>query len=161
MKFSEMSSLQLLESHTAIVDELQRREVIRSANNPAGDYAEYLFCRAFNWEQAANSVKSYDAIETSTGSRYQIKSRRLTKKNASRQLSAMRGLDNDCFDFLAGVLFRHDFGVIRAAIIPHENVLRAAKYGEHTNSWRYFLRDAVWEEDGVIDVTDNIRAATS
>ncbi len=50
--------------------------------------------------------------------RYQIKGRRITRDNPSRQLSALRDLAKDNFDFLAGVLFAEDFGVIRAAIIP-------------------------------------------
>ena len=157
MSLGLLSPPQLLAHHAAIGDELRRRGVTRSANNPAGDYAEYLFCLAFAWVQAGNSVKSYDAIDQNTGSRYQIKSRRLTEVNTSRQVSALRGLDGDCFDFLAGLLFNRDFSVLRAAIIPHRIVLANAKYGGHTNSWRFFLRDGLWTETGVIDVTARLQ----
>ena len=50
--------------------------------------AEYLFCKAFGWKQADNSQANVDAIG-SDGTRYQIKSRRLTRFNKSRQLSAI------------------------------------------------------------------------
>ena len=152
-----MSASELLAAHAQITDELRQRGVTRSANNPAGDYAEHLFCRAFGWRQADNSVKSYDAIDDRGGTRFQIKSRRLTAANTSRQVSALRGLDGDCFDFLAGVLFNKDFSVYRAAIIPHSVVLANAKYGAHTNSWRFFLRDGLWETAEVVDVTKQLR----
>ena len=35
----------------------RRRGVARSANSPTGSLAEFLFCRAFAWEQAPNSGK--------------------------------------------------------------------------------------------------------
>ncbi|MEO1490438.1 MAG: hypothetical protein AAFR88_13540 [Pseudomonadota bacterium] len=156
-----MTPSQLLQMHARIAEELRSREITRSENNPAGDYAEYLFCRAFGWKQAANSVKSYDALDATSGARYQIKSRRLTERNTSRQLSALRELDSDCFDYLAGVLFEVDFKVLKAAIISYENFLRDAKYGDRTNSWRYFLRDAVWTQSGTVDVTEELRLATT
>ena len=36
------------------MEELRAREVVRSANNPTGDLAEYLFCVAFKWKQEGN-----------------------------------------------------------------------------------------------------------
>ena len=160
MNLGEMTSSQLLANYADIGDELRRREVTRSANNPAGDYAEHLFCLAFGWERAGNSVKSYDAIDQTSGSRYQVKSRRLTDATTSRQVSALRGLDGDCFDYLAGILFSRDFSVSRAAIVPYSTVLENSKYGVHTNSWRFFLRDGLWDLAGVMDVTNQLRAAT-
>ena len=35
----------LLASYSAIIDELRRREIVRSSNSPLGDYAERFFCR--------------------------------------------------------------------------------------------------------------------
>jgi len=45
----------LLQGHVAIADELRRRGITRSHNSPTGDLAEYLFCRAYDWQQAPNS----------------------------------------------------------------------------------------------------------
>jgi hypothetical protein len=79
--------------------------LIRNSNNPVGDYAEYFFCRAFGWQQADNSEKDADAVGPD-GIRYQIKGRRLTRHNNSRQLGAIRRLPQKNFDFLAGILFK-------------------------------------------------------
>ena len=42
----------LLGLHAGTMEELRRRGVARSANNPTGSLAEFLFCRAYSWEQA-------------------------------------------------------------------------------------------------------------
>jgi hypothetical protein len=52
------------------------------------------------------------------GVRYQIKGRRLTRHDASRQMSAIRNLDKTPFDQLAGVLVDDAFQIIRAALVP-------------------------------------------
>jgi len=150
----------LLRLHAGIADELRRRDLVRSSNNPAGDYAEYLFCRAFGWTQAEKSARAADA-RCAAGKLYQIKSRRPTIRNPSRQLSAMRGLDAGGFDYLAGILFNEDYSVKRAAIVPHTLVLANATFVEYTKSWKFYLRDAVWTWPQVEDVTDNLRAAES
>ena len=86
-EFKDVSLRDLLGLHAGIMDELRRRGVARSANNPTGSLAEFLFCRAFSWEQADNSQRGYDAFD-GNGKRYQIKGRRLHRYNRSRQLSA-------------------------------------------------------------------------
>ena len=45
----------------AILEELRLRKIERSSNGPVGDYAEYLFAKAFEWELVGNSQKGYDA----------------------------------------------------------------------------------------------------
>ncbi len=149
------SDLDLLRQHADALKELRRRDTIRTSNNPVGDYAETLFCRAFGWEQAPNSEKDADAIG-SDGTRYQIKARRLTQHNASRQLGALRRLPHKNFDILAAVLFTEDFSVMRAALIPHALAAEKASYVKATNSWRFLLTDDIWSYEGVVDVTDKI-----
>jgi len=134
--------------------------VIRSSNNPVGDYAETLFCRAFCWEQAPNSEKDADAIG-GDGVRYQIKGRRLTRHNGSRQLGALRRLPEKNFNVLAGVLFREDFSVLRAVLVPHSVVADRAKYVQATNSWRFILTDDIWSCNGVVDVTNKLVSEAS
>jgi hypothetical protein len=151
---------ELLNGYGAILDELRRREIVRSANNPLSDYAEILFCKAFGWARENNSSAGHDATDAK-GVRYQIKGRRLTGHNASRQLSAIRNLENNPFDFLAGVLVDESFSVIRAAIIPVAVVQSRSTHVQHTNSWRFLLRDDVWAEANVRDVTKPIRQAAS
>jgi hypothetical protein len=155
-ELSKLSSKELLTLHAKIADELRARGVTRTANNPTGDLAEYLFCTAFGWTRAGNSHPNVDAIG-GDGLRFQIKGRRLTK-NRSRQLGAIRALDGEHFDFLAGVLFDDTYGVLRAALIPYATVKLRATYVAHTNSHKFILHDDVWRAEGVRDVTAELAA---
>ena len=146
----------LLKLYTLILDELRTREIIRSSNAPTGDYAEYLFCNTFKWEQQGNSNAGYDAISID-GKRYQIKSRRLTGHNPSRQLSFIRKLEKKQFDFLAGVLFNEDFSIFKAAIIPHEFIQPRSRFSKTTNGWLFKLEDNIWNINRVIDVTEKLK----
>ena len=156
VKFHQMSTAEILKCHVDLMEELRHRDILRSANKPTGDLAEYLFCKALNWQQAENSQAGYDAIDEA-GIRYQIKGRRLHKRNSSRQLSALRRLKERPFDILAGVLFDESYTVTKAALIPHDVVLSQAKFKIHTNSHLFHLRDSVWTEEGVIDVTEKLQ----
>lgn len=89
MDLSVLTPSALLALHAQVADELRARGITRSANNPTGDLAEYLFCKAFGWKQADHSSANADATG-SDGTRYQIKGRRITRQNGSRQLSAIR-----------------------------------------------------------------------
>jgi hypothetical protein len=145
---------ELLVLHSGILHELRRREVLRTANNPTGDLAEYLFCKAFGWAQESNSTKAFDAVDED-GLRYQIKGRRLHGLNRSRQLSAIRDLNG--FDVLAAVLFDDNYLVMKAALIPAIVIRDRSKFVEHTNSNRFLLRDEIWSVAGVTDVSEQLR----
>jgi hypothetical protein len=147
---------ELLALHAATLDQLRVRGIVRSANAPGGDYAELLFTRAFGWTRNENSAIGCDATDWS-GRRYQIKSRRLSELNGSRQLSALRRLPEQPFDYLAAVLFEKDYKVAKAAMIPHEVVASRARFQQHTNSWTFFLDDNVWALPGVRDVTQELQ----
>lgn len=155
---SQLTVTQLLTLHSEIGEELRTRGIVRSANNPTGDLAEYLFCTAFGWQQAPNSERGFDATGAD-GTRFQIKGRRIHRRNPSRQLSAIRDLDGGHFDVLAGVLFDDDFKVTRAVLIPRVVVAERSTYISHTNSNRFMLRDDVWLAPGVIDVTAEVAGA--
>lgn len=157
MNVETLTVPELLLLHTRIGDELRRRGVTRSANNPTGDLSEYLFCKAFGWKQAGNSHANIDAV-AEDGARYQVKGRRITQFNNSRQLSAIRDLKGGHFEFIARVLFNEDYTVMRAALIPHSVALERAKFVERTNSHRFLLRDDVWNAPGVQDVTAALKA---
>ncbi len=157
MDVIDLTVSELLALHGRIADELRARGITRSSNSPTGDLAEYLFCKTFGWTQSDKSVAHIDAIGQD-GSRYQIKARRVTRFNKSRQLSALRDLKGGHFDFLAGILFAEDFSISRAAIIPHLVVLERSAFVERTNSRRFLLHDDVWDAPGVRDVTTEMRA---
>jgi len=107
----------ILQLYSDALEELRRREVLRSANNPSGDYGELLFSRAFGWQLQNNSSSGYDAIN-GNGVRYQIKCRRITPRNSPCQLSFIRNLSANPFDILAGVQLDQKFKVLRAALVP-------------------------------------------
>jgi hypothetical protein len=156
MDLSGLAPSALLALHAQVSDELRSRGITRSSNNPTGDLAEYLFCKAFGWKRSGNSNPSVDATD-SGGIRYQVKGRRITRFNNSRQLSAIRNLAGGHFDFLAGILFNEDYTVMRAALVPHSVALERAVFVEYTNSHKFMLRDDVWSVAGVRDVTTELR----
>jgi hypothetical protein len=116
-----------------------------------------LFCKAYELQPEKNSKAGVDAIGPD-GTRYQIKARRCSLQDKSRQLSAIRNLANADFDFLVGVIFSPDYSVYRASLIPYAIVKRLAKQQTHTNSHRFMLTDDVWNESGVDDITEKLKA---
>jgi len=155
----------LLQLYVGVLDRLRELTIVRSANNPVSDYAELLVARALGLDLAPQSVAGFDAT-ASDGTRYQVKGRRPTLQNPSRQLSAIRGLGTPeaapvrpPFDYLVGVLFDPDFTVHRAAQIPVTVVRAKASWTPHVNGWRFILRDSVWSLPGVIDLTEPVRTA--
>ena len=148
----------LLELHGDVLAELRRREIVRSANNPTGDYGELLFSRAFGWTLNGNSSADADAIDAD-GLRYQIKCRRLATPKGSRQLGFIRRLPDRPFNHLAAVLLDGKFRVLRGAIFPYKVVQSQAAYVDSVRAWRFMLRDSVRELSGVVDVTAELRSA--
>jgi hypothetical protein len=153
MELESLKTHELLGLFSGVLDELRRREVIRSTNNPVADYAESLVARALSLELAPKSSTGYDAVDA-LGQRYEIKGRRPTKQNRSTQLSAIRGVDLEHFSFLVGVLFAEDFSVHRACVIPYKTVKELAVYRPHVNAWILHLRDSVWNAPDVRDITN-------
>lgn len=147
-----------LKLYAAVSAEMVRCGLTRTQNNPVGDVAETLFCRALGLNKKGNSSSHVDAIGCNDGLRYQIKGRRLVGNNGSRQMSALRDLDRDHFDFLGAVLFNEDFTVHRAAVIPVDVVRKLSKPDKHTRSSRFMLTDDIWDDPQVWDVTDKLRA---
>lgn len=66
----------LLSLYSRVMRELEVRKVARTANNPAGNYAEWLAAKALRLDLATNSTR-YDA-EDAAGRRYEIKGVRRT-----------------------------------------------------------------------------------
>jgi hypothetical protein len=157
----------LLRRYAAIMATLRERKVIHSSNNPVADYAEGLAVRAFDLDPATSNAAGFDAVDRVTKVRYQVKGRRITAPNASRELSALRGLPERSeplpgkvpFDVLIAILFNEDFSVWKAASVPVAVVHARATDNPHVAARRLLLVDSVWDEVGVECVTDQIRAA--
>jgi hypothetical protein len=161
MKMPNLKSMtvsELFDIHGKVLSELRERGVVRSTNKPIADYAEYLSARALSLSTSPKSTKGYDA-KGPDNKKYEIKSRQITRQNPSREVSALRDLDKRHFDYLIGVLFNEEFRVLRACRIPHSTVLKVAKYSNHTNAWRFHLRDSLWSMPGVVDLTAKIQKA--
>jgi hypothetical protein len=147
----------LLKLYSEILQELVRRKVCRSTNNPVADIAELLVMEALTLTPAAKSTKGYDALDAS-GKRYEIKGRRVTANNSSRMLSAIRDCEARHFDYLAGVLFREDFSFDKACVVPFDVVHRQSTYRKHVNAHIFELKDELWNTSGVVDISKQIVA---
>jgi hypothetical protein len=159
IEIASLSVVDLLALYSKIVEDLRERHVTRTSNNPVADFAEYLCEKALNLTRADKNAKGFDATDEN-GLRYQIKARRLTRHSKVRQLGVMRELttDNDSkpFDYLAGVLFNEDFSLLKACLLPIEQVIADSEYIHRTNSYRFFLRDSVWQLPNAIDITSKL-----
>lgn len=151
-----ISDRQLLALHAAVMNELRSRQIVRTSNSPAADYAEQLVAQALKLKLNVSSTAGYDGTDR-LGKKYEVKCRRITPHNSSRQLSAIRGMERRKFDFLVGVLFDSDFSVRRAALIPYRLVKKHSTFVKNTNSWKFFLRDSVWTLPGVKELTRQLR----
>lgn len=148
----------LLRLFAETLEELRRRDLVRSSNNPVADYAEKIAAHALTLRLIGKSGSGHDG-EDASGKRYQVKGRRVTAHNDSRQLSFMRNLDAKPFDYLVGIIFNAEFRVHRACIVPFEVVQARAGFSKHVNAHRLLLRDDVWGVEGVRDVTAEMTKA--
>jgi hypothetical protein len=149
-----LSARGLMMLSAAAHDELRARGVIRTSN-ATGDYAENLFAKAFGWQLERNSNAGFDASHG--GTRFQVKCRRITSRNPSRQLGEFGNLEKARFDVLAAVLFQSDFSILRAALVPFDVVRQRSTIVLDRS--RFYLRDPIWDEPGVQDVTADLKRA--
>jgi len=133
VNLSEMKVKELLQLQVAITNKLKHRRIVRTQNNPLRDYTEWIVSQALDLEFQTNSKADYDGISKERV-RVQIKDRRVTPQNNSRQLSAIRKYDEKDFDELAAVIYNENFDIIEALLIPHEVVGVCASYREHVNA---------------------------
>ena len=154
--FSALTITELLATHSAVLDELHRRNVIRSKNNPTGDYAEWLVSTKLDLTLEKKSAKGFDATDPH-GARYQIKGRRTTHDNKSTQLGVIRDLEENDFDFLVGVIFDANWQIRYAAKIPHQTVRELATFRKHVNGHIMHLRTNVFDHPNIEDITHKLR----
>jgi hypothetical protein len=149
----------LLAEHSAVLEKLRELNVVRSKNNPTGDYAEWLVSECLNLVLEKNSSKGYDATGRVDGLHYQIKGRRITSDNKSTQLGVIRNLDESDFDFLIAVIFKPDWEIAYAAKIPRHVVCKLkGNYRQHVNGFILRLPRTIFEKDPNIEnITDQLR----
>jgi hypothetical protein len=151
-KTESLSTPQLLQNYYQILEELRTRKIIRTSNSPVGDYAEWLISSQLGLTLVANSTTGHDAVNSS-GLKFQIKGRRLTPRNKSRQLSAIRNLQNQDFDFLIAVIFNEQIEVEQVMKIPHGIIENYARYSPHVNAHILVLRGNILKDPMVEDLT--------
>jgi len=151
--------LELLRLQAQIEHVLIDRGVTRSSYNPVADLSEILFCIAFGWQPSDKLNKGYDACDPQTELQYEINVKRMIKHNKSRQVSSIRELEEDHFDFLCVVLFDENYEVLKVAIIPRAVVRQEGKHVTHNNSIRFIARDDVWRDNAIRDATFEISEA--
>ena len=149
---ADLADNELLSLYGDVMDEIQSRGLSRGMNNPIGDLAERLAAQALNATVMDQSTKGFDLLGSDGVTRYEVKGLRI-RKSGSRQLSAIRGLEERHFDYLVGILFNKDCTVRRVAAIPWSVVRERAKYIKRTNSWKFHLPNKVWSLRGVEDLT--------
>jgi hypothetical protein len=158
--FSLMTPSELLQLHSAVLDEMRGREIIRSRNNPTGDYAEWLVADRLHLKLEANSSKGHDATDAS-GKRYQIKARQAARKQKAPLFSVMRELEQGHFDFLVAVVFDSEWNVSYGALIPHVYVAPLCAFRARVNGHQMRLAQSVLGTAGVQDITSLLRAEPS
>jgi hypothetical protein len=125
--------------------ELRRRGIIRSANGPVADWAEAIAVRRLGLTLAGKSTAAYDALD-SAGRRYQVKGRRITAENPSRQLGGIRNLEMGGFDYLIAVIFGEALEVREMWRLPIALVREHAKFRKHVNAHVLMLQGALLKD---------------
>jgi hypothetical protein len=146
----------LLGIYGQVLDELNERKVIRSANAPTGDYAEWLVQHALGGELRPNSNKSADVIVRKK--KIQIKARVLSdpEKSGERQLSPFRSW---AFDDTVIVLFDRRYAVRRATRIKVGELEAAAREDRWVSGRRVTARDALLDRGR--DITGKLQEAAA
>lgn len=153
MHLNELTVKELLQFQASATNELRKRGVVRTQNNPLGDYTEWLVSKTLDLTLQTNSKAGYDGI-SKDGLRFQIKGRRITAMNGSRQLGAIRNYSSNDFDVLAAMLFDENFNVIEALLIPHEVVGDYASFRQHVNAHILMLQGPILSDPRVQSFRD-------
>lgn len=155
-----ISDAQLLRRYAAVMDDLVARGIVRTGNNPASDYAEWLFAKAFKATLSRSSNAGFDATDK-RGQRYQVKSRRAGRDGLSTQLGVIRDEELKKFDRLIVVFFEHDFTVRAAYLAPHRLVKKYGRYSKHQRGHILTWRGPITGDAAVEDVTKRVRGAAT
>ena len=127
--FYDVKSLdetELLGLYAAVMREMKERGMIRTANAIPGDLGERYVKARLSLELVPNSVKGYDATDGNE-TKYQIKTRRITPANPSRQLGGFRDLSSKLFDYCIVVILQEDFRPTELWRVPYEVIAKYAK----------------------------------
>jgi hypothetical protein len=140
---------QLIANYIKSRDALKEAGILRTDRNLQGDYAEWFVAKKLNLTLSESSIqKGFDAVDAD-GKTYQIKSRMVyaTDQNTSFDFQS---LDHK-FDYLIGVFFSKDLGVIKIIKVPYKAVL------EHTvknkTNYRFRWHKGMSGNSYIVDIT--------
>jgi hypothetical protein len=152
-----MPTSALLALYGSILAELRARDIVRSQNPPAADYAEWLVWKAFGGTLAPKSAKGWD-VRTDDGTHLQVKARVLADAafNRSVQLSFVRSWT---FDQLAVVFFRSDYSVGRAVLLPTQVVRDSARRAAYVSGDKVVITSELLRQG--VDVTVRLVAVAA
>ena len=141
--------------HRQTLYELIRREVVRTWNQPQGDWAETLVKVAYDGQLAAKNEKGFDVI-ASDGTRLQVKARALDYPRVGSNItSAFRSWEFDAM--VVVVLDPNDLSVTKAAKLSRDTVEKNANYRSHFSGWVLVPNEALMKQGA--DVTERLRDA--
>ena len=131
-KLGDMNDQKLLGLYADLMEELRSRELVRSSNNPVADYAEKVAVEYLGLQRAPKEERGFDALDKQK-KKYQIKGRRITRHNKSRQLGVIRNLEEKLFDYLIAVIFNEDFSEFEIWQIPYNFIKKNSRFSKHQN----------------------------
>jgi hypothetical protein len=117
-EFEHLKDAELLQLWSRVMAELREREVVRSSNNPVGDYCELLVAAHYGVTLVSGSNRDYDLIRDGNV-HVQVKGRRVTAQSPTiGHWSAMRGLGHHAFEEVAAVALNEDYSLLGAWTVP-------------------------------------------
>ena len=149
-EFAQMDPAELLALWARLMNEMQRRGIIRNNNNPLGDFAEDLVCQTLGLQIAQNQAQQGFDSTDALGVRYQIKARR-TLDNAAT-FSTIRDYEDHHFDQLILVVFNLEFQPIRAVMIPYHLVPQICNWNNANNGLIPRMTPQTLQLEGVVDI---------
>lgn len=159
---SQASTAELLSGYASTLEVLRSRGVLRTANAPAGDYAEWLVWKAFGGTIEPNSTRSHDVTDA-LGRRLQVKAR-LVSKQATRGQLQTSTFRSWTFDFAVLVqLADRDYSVVRASMLPihlFDEGQANASWSKHVRGWSVFMTPTLMGHPESVDVTVHLQAAS-
>lgn len=148
---------QLLADWSAVMRELQVRDVIRTNNNPVGDIAEAIVAAHYGGERGRFNQAGWD-VKTPAGERIQVKSLRRTASGPRRtRLSPIRDAN---YDSVVVVIFDEDFRVTEGLKLAREVAEELSRYNPRINGRTITVTEG-FRDDPRVETIDLWGLATS
>lgn len=153
--FSDLTTPELLELSADLGEELRGRGVMPEYVDPSQDYARLLAAGALELTPSASAFADRE------GRRYRIEGVRRFSSSDPIRTGPLGDLAAPNFDILVVVVFRRDFQIDRAAMVPVAVVQARAVAPDATAEPTLAIDDTLWSEADVIDVTAPMNLAAS